>query len=288
MIRVCRLLLSVLIVLSGLPALHAEIIYVDNILGDDAYDGTSATPINPTSGPVRTFGRGLQLLKPGLRLNITNTGLPYFGSLELNGAKHSGTPLSPMFIDGNGAEINGAIPVPKTGWQQVGQSLWKFTPFRKGHYLLILDNKALPETVVPRDSLELPDLAEHHWAAWQGAIYFKASTLEVPADLELWFATRSMGITLYDVHDIIVRDIKVRHFRIDGINAHDRCKNTVLERITAEENGRAGVVAAGSSKILLVKPTVNNNLRHSVLVLENASVQIDDETNVAPKPTVPE
>ena len=97
-----------------------------------------------------------------------------------------------------------------------------------------------------------------------------------------------MGVTLYAVHDVVVRNLKVRQFRIDGFNAHDRCKNVTLENITAEENGRAGVVAAGTSFVVLEKPVIKNNRKYSVLITEKAGVRIDDESQVSPPPTIAE
>ncbi len=291
LVRVSCLSLGVLIALAtAFPngTVLAEVIYVDNFQGDDAFDGSTATPINPTDGPVKTIRRGLQLLRPGGSLSIANQGLPYYESMEIVGGKLSGGPLSPLVIEGNGAELNGSFPVPSTGWRNVGENLWQFTPFRKGSYLLIQDNKALPEIILPPNTRMLPEIPEGQWAAWKGSIYLRTSSLEVPAELNLWFAVRSMGVTLYEVHDVVVRNLKVRHFRMDGFNAHDRCKNVVLENITAEENGRTGVTAAGTSFITLQKPVIQNNGRHSVLITEKAGVQIDDETNVAPKPTLAE
>lgn len=281
-------LFIVLATLSQSPSVLGAVIYVDNFQGDDAFDGTTATPVNPANGPVRTIRRGLQLLQKGGTLNIANQGLPYYESMEVVGGKLSGVPLNPLVIEGNGAELNGSFTVPTTGWRKVGENLWQFTPFRKGTYLLIRDNKALPEMILPPNTRTLPEIPEGQWAAWHGSIYLKTSSLEVPAELNLWFAVRSMGVTLYDVHDVVVRNLKVRHFRMDGINAHDRAKNVLLENIIAEENGRSGITAAGTSFLTIQKPTIQNNGRHSVLITEKAGVQIDDETNVTPKPTLAE
>lgn len=283
-----RASLPVLLTCIGGGSAVAGVIYVDNLRGDNVADGSNPTTVDFTSGPVRTISRGLQLIQLGGTLNIANNGQPYYESLELVGGRLSGSPLSPLVIEGNGAELNGSFPVPPAAWRKVEEQLWKFTPFRKGHYQLILENKALPETSVPPNSRRLPELPEGHWAAWRGDIYLRTSTLEVPTDLDLWFAVRSMGVTLYDVHDVVVRNLKVRQFRIDGFNAHDRCKNIVLENITSEENGRAGVTAAGTSFVTMENPTIKNNRLHSVFITEKAGVQINDETQVQPAPTVAE
>lgn len=278
----------VLTLASGLSPAWARVIYVDNLRGNDIADGTNAEAINRLTGPVRTLGRALQLLQTGDTLNIANNGQPYYGSLELVGGRLGGTPLNPTVIEGNGAELNGSRPVPKAAWRKVEDRLWKFTPLRKGHYLLIEENQALPNVVVPPGSRTLPEIPDGHWAAWKGTIYYQAGQLEVPADLDLWFAVRSVGVTLYDVHDVVIRNLKIRHFRIDGLNAHDRCENIVLENLTAKENGRAGIVAAGTSFLQINEPTIQDNGRYSVLITEKAGVQIDDEEKVSPAPTIAE
>ncbi len=279
------ILLGIIFSFQNPTQVFAQVIYVDSLQGDDIAEGTSPTPVDLKNGPVRTIRRGLQLLTKGGTLNLANNGTPYYESLELNRGM-GGFLLHPTLIKGNGSELNGSFPVHPLGWRKAGDHIWKFTPVRKGNYLLILDNKALPETPVPPGGFRFPDLPEGHWAAWRGSIYFRPGKLEVPSELNLWFAVRSVGVTLYEVKNVVVNNLKVRHFRIDGINAHDRATNIRLENVTAEENGRAGVVASGSSVISLEKPTIKNNRKYSVLITERATIQIDDETNVAPAPTL--
>ncbi len=286
--RLCLTLLWTVVMLLQSPLVSARVIYVDNLRGNDMFDGTTQAAINSYTGPVRTVGRGLQRMRPGDTLSIANTGRPYYESMELVGGKFSGQPLHPVTIEGNGAELNGSFPVPPQAWRKVGEQLWKITPVRKGFYLLILDNKPLPEVPVPAGARELPEIPAGQWAAWKGSIYFRTSEIEYPEDLNLWIAVRSVGVTLYEVHDVVVRNLKVRQFRIDGFNAHDRCKNVTLENITAEENGRAGVVAAGTSFLVLEKPTIKNNRKYSVLITEKAGLRIDDESQVSPPPTIAE
>ncbi|MCA9069864.1 MAG: right-handed parallel beta-helix repeat-containing protein, partial [Planctomycetaceae bacterium] len=129
-------------------------------------------------------------------------------------------------------------------------------------------------------------LTDGNWAAWKGSIYYQASPLDEPTDFAMWFAVRSVGITIYEAHDIVVQNLKVRHFRIDGVNAHDRCNNILLQNVTAEENGRAGVTAAGTSLVTIKESTIKNNRLYSVLILEKAGVQIDEKSEVAPAPKI--
>lgn len=283
-----RIFLIAVVMLASLPAMGvAQVIYVDNLRGSDAADGKEPAPINLESGPVRSIRRGLQLLQKGGTLNLANNNQPYYESMELVG-RMSGSTLRPTIIEGNGVELNGAFPVPPSAWRKVGDRLWQFTPLRKGHYLLIVDNKPLPETPVPPGSRQLPEMPDGHWAAWKGSIYYQASPLDEPTDFAMGYAVRSVGITLYEIHDVVVRNLKVRHFRTDGINAHDRCDDVLLENITAEQNGRAGVTVAGTSIVTIQESTIKDNRLFSVLILEKAGVQVDEKSEIAPPPTIPD
>lgn len=281
-----QFLLFAVVALANLPMTgFGQVIYVDNLRGSDASDGKEPAPINLVSGPVRTIRRGLQLLQKGGTLNLANNNQPYYESMELVG-RSSGTALRPTLIEGNGVELNGSFPVPPNAWRKVGKRLWKFTPLRKGHFVLIVDNKPLPETMVPPGSRQLPKIPDGNWAAWKGSIYYQASPVDEPADFAMWYAVRSVGITLYETHDVTIRNLKVRHFRIDGINAHDRCNNILLDNVTAEENGRAGVAVAGTSFVTIKESTIKNNRLYSVLILEKAGVQVDEKSQIDPPPKI--
>ena len=56
-------LFALLLIIHGRSL--AGVIYVDNRLGDDRYDGSAATAGSETTGPVRTIRRGLQLAQAG-------------------------------------------------------------------------------------------------------------------------------------------------------------------------------------------------------------------------------
>lgn len=270
---------------TACSTLHADTIYVDSLRGDDAFDGRTADIVDDGRGPVRTIRRGVQLLVQGGTLSIANNGAPYYESIALSGEKHSGVEFAPLTIIGNGAVLNGSRAIPAAGWKLVGEKLWKLKPHRKGHYLLILDNAALLPVKL-NEMKSLNDLGDREWAVSGGSIYFRTKGIEEPSDLDLRLAVRTVGISLYAVHDVVIRGLTLRHFRLDGVNANDHVVNVLLEDVKAEENGRAGVSIHGTSFLQLVKPTVRGNHEHSVLITSKAGSRIT-EGQVQPKPTVP-
>jgi hypothetical protein len=95
-------------------------------------------------------------------------------------------------------------------------------------------------------------------------------------------------LTIYDVRHLLVEDIMLRHWRVDGVSAHDLCTDVTLRNVTSIENGRAGVSVSGSSIVTLENPIVKGNRRYSVLVTEQAGARLAGEPDVIPAPTIAE
>lgn len=258
------------------PCLTAAEVYVDNVTGDDAFDAASATAINNISGPARTIRRALSLAKAGDTLVIVNQGQPYFETLELEGERFSGRAGNPFIISGNGALISGARRMSPTDWSYLGNSLWKFTPFRKGHYLLLNGSVPLPEQRVSPSAPALPKLASKKWCAWRGSIYYQAGPQpgQSPWDLPLAYAYDQVGISLYDVQNVIIRDLTIEHFRVDGVNAHDRCRGVILQNVQILENGRSGLAVGGSSLVGLKDSVMAGNRQAQLIVSEKAQLEV--------------
>ena len=255
----------------------AATIYVDPLHGDDENDGRAKRPSSPGNGPVRTIARALERAGFGDTINLANHGIPYHEPISLTGRRHSGFPSIPFVLEGNGAIVDGSFPVPPSAWERVEGNLWKMTPRRKGHYVLLLGDEPIEEHRVPAASAQLPSIPVGQWAAWRGSIYYHLPQYEEPSYLPLRFARWGVGLTLYDARDVVVRNVTFRHFRLDGVNAHDRCRNVILEDVRCVGNGRAGVAAAGTSDVTLRSCQVMGNLRHSVLITERAAAILDPE-----------
>jgi hypothetical protein len=225
----------------------AAVIYVDNHAGDDTYLGSTSTPSGISTGPVKSISRALRLAQASDVIEIKNTGIPYYESLTLFGPRHSGYMSQRFTISGNGAVIDGSSPVPADSWISIGSGMWKFTPWRKGHYGLILDDQPVAEVAVPVGALERPDLPVGHWCAWRGSIYYRADGLADPPSMKFRFAHLGMGLTLYRVENVVVRDLTFRNFRVDGINAPDMCHGVLLENVKSIDNRRSGLFVGGAA-----------------------------------------
>ena len=252
----------------------AAVIYVDNIAGNDARSGSSPEVSSRTAGPVRTIRHALRLATESSTIILANTGRPYYESVTLAGSRHSGSVNAPFVIIGNGAVLDGSAPVPPGAWRADGGGIWSFPPWRKGHYQLLRDGKPAPEVNVPPNARQLPALDEGFWAAWRGRIWFRPQEGFTPTEYNLSFARLQTGLTLFAVRNVRISNLELRHFRLDGANAHDLCDGVTLDNVRASGNGRSGITAAGTSVIAISRCTVSDNRQHSVLVSERSIVRI--------------
>lgn len=270
-----RTIFGLTLILIGATAASAADFYVDSRIGDDLYDGSSPQQVDDRSGPVRTIGRALEKVQPRDIVHVANHGVPYVESLAIIGPRFSN-----LILEGNGAIVSGAKVVPFDAWQQMGNGVWRFTPRRKAFYQLVHQDRALPEFPCPRDARQLPVIPAGHWCGWHGSVYYRVLSgpqgPNVQTVLPLAFAAEEVGITLLDAEDVVIRNLELRHFRLDGVNAHDRCKNVVLEHVRLIENGRAGLAVGGSSLVGIKDSELVGNRVTQVLNTEVAQTEILD------------
>ena len=273
-----RRILAIACVLTSLQcqALLANDIFVDNVLGDDAYDGLLNQVIDAHSGPVRTLRRAMQVANNGDQIVLTRPGAVYYDSLSLTGTRHSGSPNFPFTLNGNGATLSGLRTVPPQGWRQAGPDLWKLTLTRKGYYRLLRDGQPLPE--LRRDGkAENPfaALKAGEWTAWEGSVYFR-SEKDPPATQSFSYSAEQTGLSLYQVDNVRIVDLTLRDFRFDGVHAQNMCRGVKLENVNCINNGRAGLAVSGSSHIDMTGGKIVANGRHSVLISNTATVNVQD------------
>ncbi len=273
-----RLVTLIAVVVFAIPVIAGEI-YVDSSLGRDSYDGASIESRGANSGPVASLERAIQLAQFSDVIVLRNTGIPYYGSISLTGERHSGTRYRPFAIEGNGATISGLRSVPPGSWQQVSQNLWKITLTRKGYYRLLRNDRSLPE-YVPQDGLEpLSTMKAGHWVAWRGSLYFRQDGVNHPEDEAFAYAADQTGISLHQVSNVLISNVTLQHFRFDGLHAQGLCDGIILDNVTAMENGRAGVVSSGASRIELFGGKITGNGRHQLLVM-NRSFAIPNDCDI--------
>jgi hypothetical protein len=271
-----RTALLAILCLTATATAHARTIYVDSRIGNNAYDGTSAEALNAWVGPVRTLDRAMQLLCPGDVLVLVDNGTPYFGGLSFVGSRFSGTADYPFRLEGGGAVISGAKPLGPGSWVEVSRDLWRTTPIRKGWYQLIRNGEAVPRVELPAPLDGLPDLPVGSWGDFRGRVYYRSPPGQTPIQHDFALAEEETGLTLLGVQNVVISNVTFRHFRVDGINAHDRCQNVTLNNVSSIENGRAGIVVGGTSDVTIIGGQLAGNAEDSLRIVEYGEASVTD------------
>jgi len=102
-----------IVLVSSVVAFGADY-YVNNVIGNDAFDGKAAA-VAGQSGPMATINKAVKLLQPADALHLANTGKVYRQSLDMPGTV-SGTAERKITIDGHGAWLTGADHLPVARW----------------------------------------------------------------------------------------------------------------------------------------------------------------------------
>lgn len=208
-------------------------LYVDNVKGDDANDGSAARPF-------RTIARGLARLAPGGMLRLVANAEPYREGVSITAA-HSGRPGAPTVIDGGGAVIDGFTT--DVNWSDEGG----------GVYSTHLDNNAWPMDAdgcwcgafpIVRFG-ETPGVNVRSRADLRPGRYFlfkkkgdpRHNTLYVatpdarpPRDVPVWTFANRVNVRLSKCSDVRVSNVVVRHQPWDCFSLN-WTTNCVLENL---------------------------------------------------------
>jgi hypothetical protein len=245
--------------LNSIACIQARDLFVDNTLGDDHHDGTAAAPAAASSGPVRTITQALRLANAGDRIMLAKTDEPYRESVTLSGARNSGNFVTPFVIEGNGATLEGAEPISPAAWQHDRGDVFRYRPARTSHQQLFIDGLPAVRRKIDSALGRLPQLQPLDWCLRNGEIYFRVEPGKLPAAYPLSCGGMSVGVTLYRVHDVVIKDLAVQGFQLDGVNAHDGVEECLLAGLTCRGNGRAGVAVMGASRVELSGCLIGDN-----------------------------
>lgn len=262
----------------------AKTIYVNNVRGRDQCDGSLQVPTDVRTGPVRTLPRALALAGPSNTVHLENTGRPYYSGIRLFGTRHSGLPDLPFRIVGNGSTVSGARPVPPVAWRRL-DAIWVLAPRRKGYYLFLRDGKVLPRHSLTGPNFDLTAIPEGQWSARAGRIYYRADTIGSPAQQNLAIAGGDCGLTLHAVRNVVIENLVLQHWRLDGISAPNLCRRVLLKNVTCRENGRSGLTVSGNSQVRGEEIRVQDNGRYSLL-LEGLGVADIHNSTISPPATL--
>jgi len=239
-------------------AAAARDIVVSNTAGDDRRDGRAAA-ITSSTGPVRTITKALRLAQPGDRIIVENTGQPYRETLSLTGSRHGRSPIGPLVIEGGGATLDGSVGIPAGRWKHHAGDVYSYQPARLGHQQLFVGGRPALGRRAQWADVALPPLEPLEWCFWRGKICFRVEAGRLPGDYELSCCALQTGITLYYVQGVLIRDLVVRGFAVDGVAVHDVVRDTRLARVTCRDNGACGVSVRGASLVELDDCTLSGN-----------------------------
>ncbi len=233
--------------------------YVNNVIGDDRNSGTVDSRIDSQSqqnGPFSTIARALKAARSGDRIFIQKTERPYQECLTVQGPHHSGTSLKKFHIISDGAILDGTRAVGDR-WEFLGQDVYRFQPELKSHQQLFRDGKPIPMTRL--GELERPfDLGVGEWTLREGNIYFRTDGKHA-LQYNFSYCFHSVGITLYQIHDVAIEGLVIQGFQLDGINAHDGVRRTVVLSNILRGNGRSGLSVGGASRVSVVACLIGDN-----------------------------
>lgn len=248
--------LSALWLLLAVTASGTDI-YVDNVNGDDRRSGQSPDSSGLSGGPVRTISKALRLANKGDLISLADTGVPYRECIAVQGGFHSHTGPIAFEIHGNGAVLDGSLPILASAWEHVKGDIFRYQPRRGAYQQLFL--RGAPAARKPVAGSTMPELQPLEWCLYGGQIYFRVEPGVAPYAYEASCAAHPVGITAYDVDGVIIRDLKIRGFQLDGFQAHDNVRRFSLLNVTSEYNGRAGFAIANSSKVALSQCSAQGN-----------------------------
>ncbi len=222
-------------------------IFVNNVAGDDHFSAEQAQDPLGLAGPVRTLAKALQMAKGSDVVILANTGVPYRESISLVGSRHGGTAEQPFVIRGGGAVLDGSETMPADAWRHYQNGVFRFCPPRLGFQQLFLDGRPAVRVAVAVGAKEPPDLKPREWCSFGGQIYFCVEPTKLPSDYNPSYAGRQTGITLFHVEHVIIADLTVRGFQVDGINLFNSVQDVTLANVKCRENGRSGITVGGAS-----------------------------------------
>lgn len=290
MIRTCRpltyflpMVLAAGWLVGSMEEAAARDIFVNNVRGDDRFEGRQPEEGVGKLGPVRTLGKALRMAQSGDRIVLAATEEPYRESISLVGSQHSGSGLRDFVIEGNGAVLDGTAPIPAEAWkvyaeawQRYKRTVFRFRPARLGHQQLYLNGRPAVRVIPQPGAAAPPKLEELEWCLHGPYIYFCVPQDHRPEDYELRAAQQKTGITLVHVRGVIIRDLVVQGFQIDGIAAANTANDILLQRIVARGNGRAGLTVGGASQVTLVDSLLGNNAEAQILTLPYCEIHVDN------------
>src|SRR5262249_42318083 len=145
---------------------------------------------------------------------------------------------------------------------------------RLGYQQLFLAGRPAVRRPMGRSGFSIPDLQDLEWCFSGGKIYFRCPSGTMPDAYDPTCCGLKTGITLYYVRGVIIRNLVVQAYQIDGINAKDVASPVRLENVICRGNGRAGIAVAGASLVEIDDSIIGDNGEAQLLVESPAKVDV--------------
>ncbi len=248
-------------------------IFVDNVGGSDLNNGHAPRSIGAGVGPCRTINHALKKAQKGDRVVLVDSGEPYREQVAVQAGRNSGWVGQPFVIDGQGAILDGTQPIAEDAWEHVKGDIFRFRPPRTSYQVLFLDN--LPAERVDLTKEGKIRLEPRQWCMYKQHIYFKVEKDVHPVSYKPRYGALKVGLTIYDVQNVVVKNLIVQGYQLDGINAHDNSFKVTLDSVTSRGNGRSGITAAGASRVTLENCLVGDNYDSQLRIDGHSSVEVN-------------
>lgn len=272
-----RSVLTAFALLACSSLTQAATLYVNNQSGNDRFNnGRAERLVGEGLGPLRTLARAAKMATSSDTIVLVDTGVPYRESVTLFGKKNSGLDGLPFILDGGGATLDGSDPVPGDVWQAVSDDVFRFRPQHMAHQQLFNDGKPVLRRPVPRDATHLPKLKPLEWALHGGYIYFCVEETKIPKDYDLTYAVRRVGLTMMYVRHVIVKDLVVQGYQLDGISLHNSARECTLLGVVARGNGRSGIAVGGASRVSINESVIGHNGKSQIRMEPGSYARVFD------------
>jgi hypothetical protein len=254
------------LLLWSMPAVGRDI-FIDNLAGDDRSTGRLPHNTPDQNGPVQTITKALRLAQSGDTIVLAKTARPYHESISLVGSPHSGFAQRPFILRGNGAILDGSAPVPSEAWENHDGPVFRFRPPRQGCQQLFLDDRPATQVFVSRLTGGVAQLEPRQWCSLDGQIYFCVAPTKLPSDYKLSYACQPTGISLFHVDHVLIADLTVQGYQLDGINLANSARDVSIVGVTCRGNGRSGIAVGGASLADVDRSLLGNNGLAQLLTL---------------------
>ncbi len=228
---------------------------VDNVRGSDRQSRVSGQKDRTA---YKTISRAVADAAVGDKIVIRKTGTPYRECVSISTNHRLGTLDFPLIIEGNDATLDGTQPLSVDNWSTSGRDLFELNRRSPGFVtILAASDQPIPENI--GQLADLSKLQPFQYARNNGSIFFKVRRGDVPQTYGLRLGVEQTGLTLYDVSNIVIRNLNISGYRLDGINCHSLVTDVRFENVVVEYNGRSGISVGGASQVAFKAGKLEHN-----------------------------